>query len=269
MKKGIRGHDVLPQGIADISNKCHLAGIKYLQLVLERSKDGFAFGKFSFGYANEIKQELGKSVVAVLGSYINPSEPDDVMLSENLAKFKEKIQYASVIRPIVVGTETGTYIEGKTYTEEAYQRVLKSIKELTKEAEKYDVCIGIEGVHLFVIDSPVAMARLIEDVNSDNLKVIFDPCNLINAGNYKEQDKIICDMFDMLHDRISVVHAKDFTVSNGEIIKAMIGEGMLNYKLIFEKMKEYNLDIPIISEEVDLELAKKGFTILENIAKMV
>ena len=228
MKKGIRGHDVLPQGIGEISKKCQDAGIEYLQLVLERSKEDFTFGKFSPEYANEIKQELGASKVAVLGSYINPSEPSDDILAENLAKFKEKIRYASVLNPIVVGTETGRYIEGKTHTEEAYQRVLKSIKELTKEAEKHGVCVGVEGVHLFVIDSPKTIARLIEDVDSHNLKVIFDPCNLISIDNYKEQDKIICDMFDMFHDRLAVVHAKDFTIEDGKITKAMTGEGMLN-----------------------------------------
>ena len=117
--------------------------------------------------------------IAILGSYINPSDPNEETLRESIEKFKEKIRYATVLNPVAVGTETGSYIEGKTHTEEAYQHLLKTVKELVREAEKYGVNIGIEGVYQFVINSPEIMARLVTDVNSDNLKVIFDPCNLI------------------------------------------------------------------------------------------
>ena len=265
MKRGIRGHDVSAQGIKSISQKCTQMGIDYLQLVLERSKEDFAFGKFTEEYANEIKAEVGEKKIAVLGSYINPSEPDDAALGENLARFKEKIRYASVLKPIVVGTETGIYIPDKTHSEQAYQRVLASVKELTKEAEKYGVCVGIEGVHVFVIDSPKAMARLMNDINSDNAKVIFDPCNLIGIHNYMNQDEIINEMFDLLADKIVCLHAKDFTVENGEMKQVIPGEGMLNYKLIFQRMKEHNLDIPVISEEIDDEAACRGLANLEKI----
>jgi hydroxypyruvate isomerase len=42
-------------------------------------------------------------------------------------------------------------------------------------------------------------------------------------------------------------------------------EGMLNYQLIFEKMKEHNLDIPIICEEINEAEAGLAFDKLEEI----
>ena len=262
MKKGIRGHDVEAAGLKNIAQKCREQGIEYLQLVFEKSIDGFQYGQYTKEYAESIKTDLGDRKIAVLGSYINPSDPNEETLSESIAKFKEKIRYASILNPIVVGTETGIYIEGKTHTEEAYQHLLKTVKELVREAEKYGVCVGIEGVYLFVINTAEAMARLVKDVDSDNIKVIFDPCNLITMENYKNQDKIISDMFDMLQDKIAVIHMKDFIVEDGNRKRVSPGQGIFNYELLFKKMREYNLDIPIISEEISDSEAVEAF---ENI----
>ena len=184
MKKGIRGHDVSAKGIVGICKRCRELDIRYLQLVLEKSVDGFAFGSFTKEYADAIKEQLGDMEIAVLGSYINPSNPDDEALKIDIEKFKEKIRYASVLQPIVVGTETGRYKGGLTDSEEAYQRVLSTFKELLPYAEKNGVNIGIEGVHCFVINTPQKMKRLIDDLNSDCVKVIFDPVNLLNINNY-------------------------------------------------------------------------------------
>ena len=58
------------------------------------------------------------------------------------------------------------------------------MREIVKEAERYNVNIGIEGVHCFVINTPQKMKRLIDDLDSDNVKVIFDPVNYLNINNY-------------------------------------------------------------------------------------
>ncbi len=265
MKKGIRGHDIEAQGLENICASAEEHNIKYLQLILEKSIAGFKMGDFTEEYASSLKNQLNETKIAVLGSYINPSNPDDEELNSDIEKFKEKIKYASMLNPIVVGTETGIYKKGMTNSEEAYQRVLSTIRDLLIEAEKFGVNIGIEGVHCFVINTPQKMKRLIDDLNSDNVKVIFDPVNYLNIDNYKDQDKMINDMFSLLSDKICVLHAKDFIVENGELKPALPAEGILNYRLIFEKMKEYNLDIPIICEEINEDEASIAFDNLEKI----
>ncbi len=265
MKKGIRGHDVEISGLENISKRCKKQGISYLQLVLERSVDDFKIGDFSNEYATSIKEQLGDIKIAILGSYIDPSNPNDDELKLDIEKFKEKIRYASILNPIAVGTETGIYKDGLTDTEEAYQCVLTTLKELTKYAKEYGVCIAVEGVQCFVINTPQKMKRLINDLNSDNVKVIFDPVNYLNIHNYQKQDEIINDTFDLLNNKICVIHAKDFVVENGVLKAAKPTQGLLNYKLIFEKMKEYNLDIPIICEEITDSEAVCAFRKLEEI----
>jgi len=265
MKKGIRGHDVRAEGLSNIAKRCKEVGIEYIQLVLERSIKDFKTGMFSEEYAASLKEQIGDRKTAVLGSYINPSNPDKEGLFQDMEKFKEKIRYATVINPIVVGTETGIYKPNMTDTEEAYQYLLKNIKELAEYASQYNVNIGIEGVHCFVINTPEKMARLVNDLNCDNVKVIFDPVNYINSENYMKQDDIINKTFELMADKLAVIHAKDFTVKDGKLAGAIPGEGELNYSLIFKLMKEYNLDIPVICEEIDEVKAAAAFNTLEKI----
>ena len=266
IKRGIRGHDVRASGLEQICKRCGEVGIDYIQLVLEKSIEGFGYGQYSEEYAKKIKQQLGDRRVAILGSYINPSNPDDEALRYDIARFKEKIQYAKTLCPIAVGTETGTYIAGKTNTEEAYQRVLGTVRELVAEAERCGVNVGIEGVHLYVINTPKTMKRLNDEVNSENIKVIFDPMNYINDENYERQDEMICELFDLLHDKVIALHAKDFKIVDGHVrFTPPFKDGLLNYPLIFKKMAEYGLDIPIITEEIDESTAS---TVFEEIEKM-
>nr|MCR4692252.1 sugar phosphate isomerase/epimerase [Bacillota bacterium] len=170
MKKGIRGHDVSANGIREICKKCERSGIEYLQLVLEKSVENFSYGEFSEKYAKSLKKELGNMKLAILGSYINIANADDDVHFHDIARFKEKIKYASILNPIAVGTETGIYKdESMNDTEEAYERVLETFKAIIPEAEKYNVNIGIEGVKIFVINTPQKMKRLLDDIASNNI----------------------------------------------------------------------------------------------------
>ena len=269
MKKGIRCHDVSAKGLESIVKRCRELDIEYVQLVLDKSIENFEYGKFSKEYAENIKEKLGDMKIAVFGSYVNLSASKPEERKTELYKFKEKIEYASVLKPMVVGSETGFYgdvmSDDANNTEEAYNQLLKNLKELVEVAEKQNVNIGIEGVHCYVINTPRKMARLVSDLSSENVKVIFDPVNYININNYEKQDEMIEEMFALLSDKIVAFHAKDFVVEENKIRNVIPGEGILNYKLIFKKFKEYGVDIPIISEEISDIDAVKAF---KNLAEL-
>lgn len=192
MIKGIRAHDVERKGLEEIANRCKELDMSCIQLVLAKSIDGFSYGNFSENYALKIKSELDGMKVAVLGGYINPSTVNKIALKEQIDFFKEQIRYAKVLEAGMVGTETGFYgdclSESMNNTEEAYNYLLKNMRELLCEAEKYKVNIGIEGVYCFVINTPEKMYKLVKDLNSEYIKVIFDPVNYLNEKNYMNQE---------------------------------------------------------------------------------
>ncbi len=269
MKYGIRGHDVKAAGLANIATRMKEIGFEYIQLVLERSVSGFAVGSYSDEYAEEIKKSLGDIKIAVLGSYINPSALDENVRRSEIEKFKEKIRFAKVLNPIAVGTETGffgsAYSDEANNSEEAYSHLLETMTEIAAYSKEMGVNIAIEGVSIFVINSPEKMARIINDLKEYDVKVIFDPVNYINANNYLQQDEIINKSFELFADKIIAIHAKDFVYDDGKFSYPDPALGTLNYKLIFENMKKHNVDPPIIMEGIDEERSLASFERLKKI----
>ena len=269
MIKGIRGHDVRAEGVAAITKKMKEHGMDHIQLVLERSI-GFKPGNYSAELAEKVREELGDTTIAVLGSYINPSALDPAVREGEINKFKEKIDFAKTLKPLAVGTETGFYgpvqSDEANNSEEAYNHVLGTMRPIVEYAEKNGVNVAIEGVGIFVINSPKKMARIVADLASDNVKVIFDPVNYISLSNYKDQDDIINDTFELLSDKLVAIHAKDFSVDeNGKMTYPDPGLGMLNYPLIFANMKKYGVDVPILMEGINEERAEASFERLDKI----
>lgn len=274
MKKGIRGHDVRAEGVRAITEKMKERDLEYIQLVLERSVAGFKPGGFTERLANEVKEALGDTRIAILGSYINPSADSEEARAMEIEKFKEKIRFAEILKPLAVGTETGffgpTQSDEANNTEEAYQRVLNTLRPIVKYAEERGVNVAIEGVAIFVINSPRKMARLVSDLGSDNVKVIFDPVNYVRASSTSHIDSYINETFELLSDKLVAIHAKDFkTSAEGKLTYPDPGEGELSYKLIFENMKKHGVDIPIILEGIPDERAEACFDRLEKIYNSV
>ena len=61
----------------------------------------------------------------------------------------------------------------ETFTETAYQRLLKSMREIVSAAEKLGVTVGVEGVFDHTLYSPAMMKRFLEDIDSPNVCLLY------------------------------------------------------------------------------------------------
>lgn len=251
---GMRGHDFDTNTLDALVAKCKEYGVGGVQLVLMRSLADFKKGSFTPEYAKSIGDKLRENGVRVpiLGCYINPSDANEESLNENLDYFIENLHYAKYIGAEMVGLETCRFSDDDEInsSEQTYQYLLKNMKKLVSAAEELGVIVGIEGVHFHVINTPEKMKRLVDDLNSPNVRVIFDPVNYINKETYKYQDDIINTHFELMGDITKLLHLKDFKLADGEVVYEFPCDGMLNKKLLLEKLNKYNPDIAIILEEV-------------------
>ncbi|MGE7602957.1 sugar phosphate isomerase/epimerase family protein [Peribacillus sp. NPDC097675] len=262
---GVRAHDMEKRPLAELSRAIAAKGFTEIQLALRKSFDGMNIkpGSLSSDLARSIshsfqQQRIG---IAVLGCYINVIHPNLDERNKGLDFFKEHIHFAKEFGCKIVGTETGNVYANIKYTEEnfregPFQAVVNSVRDLVKEAEKSDVIVGIEPGVNHPIHSPKTMRRLIDAIRSPNLQVILDPVNLLTSETYKNQNIIIQEAFDLLGDHIVIIHAKDFTINDGELKIVPVGEGLLNYQKIFSLVKESKPAIPVLMEstkEKDME----------------
>lgn len=253
---GVRGHDISADGLSELSQKLKSYGITSVQLVLKKSCNGFREGMFSPAFANKIGKTFEENGVniAILGCYINPSCTNEEALKAEMNYFVESLKYARYMNAGVVGLETGfigdTCDKERNNTEEAYQHLFKNMSVLRDAAEKLGVTIAVEGVSFFVINSPERMHRLITELNSPNMAVIFDPLNLITMENYESQEELFEKMFSLLGEKIVAIHLKDFELTDGGIRQCPLGKGIMNIPLLLSIIRERKPNIPVILEEV-------------------
>lgn len=242
---GIRAHDLPASTPLELKEYARKLDIKYVQLALSKSFSNIQWTnhKFSIGLSEKIREQLGDLRISVLGSYINLLAEGE-NLEQEKAVFKQNMLFAKYLNAGVIGTETGM----SNHTEEDYKKVLSNLSELVADAEKLGVIIGIEGVFVHTINTPKMMKRLMNDIKSPNVMTIFDPVNYISIENYKDQDMIIKEAFELLSDKMAVIHIKDFDIKNGEMIGARVGKGIFNIRLLFDCIREYKPYIDVLIE---------------------
>lgn len=273
MNFGMRCHDICPKADMDtVFDAVKNNGIDQIQLALGKSISGYDFnyGHYSPGFGRLIGRKLKERDihVAVLGCYINPTNPDEKTRQAEVRKFIEHLKYAKAIGADMVGTETGRYsaafdVVPYTYTEGCYQLLLKSMREIVSAAQKLGVIVGVEAVHDHTLYCPEIMRRFLEDVDSPNVEVILDPVNLISAENH--QNQVIEDAFRLYGDRISVIHVKDFVMKDGEPKFAFVGTGLLHFETLMRKVKEHKPYIAMLLENSNPQRYHKDVEYLQGI----
>lgn len=258
MRIGIRAHDMEQLPLEQVIPKIHEKGFHCMHIALKKSIKDFQVTDATLtpGLAMYMKELCmdNKVDVAVLGCYLNLANPNKEALAKTYKTYEANIRFASLLGSGVVGTETGAVNEEYKYepanhTEEALDIFINNLRPVVEYAEKMGVIMAIEPVYKHIVCDIKRARKVLDEINSPNLRIIFDPVNVISPYNYQDQDEIINEAFDILRDEIAVVHAKDFIVEDGQIKSVRAGAGQLNYDLLMQKVKQYKPYIHVTLED--------------------
>ena len=85
------------------------------------------------------------------------------------------------------------------------------------------VILAIEPVYKHIVCNPKRARKVLDEIGSPNLQIIFDPVNLLDISNYKERESIIAEAIEVLGEDIAVIHIKDFIVKDGALVSGGCG----------------------------------------------
>ncbi len=233
LRLGIRFHDTAELPFEERVKAAEGQGFSCVHIALSKIKDiPSDISALTSGYANYLKGCFDKAglSVAVLGNYLNLCDPDPDRLSGILKKYEAHIRFASYLRAGVVGTETGA--PNSSYdcsdreavrSESAYVSFRENVKKVIGYAQHYGVTFAIEPVYKHIIYSPERARRLLDEVASENLRIIFDPVNLLDPDRLEERDEVLQKAMELLSEEIAVIHLKDFIPEKRE-------DGSINMK---------------------------------------
>ena len=258
MDIAFRTHDLGAKGLDAAVEKMHACGISAVQLVAYKFMDEikYAPGGLTEKEATRIGKTLKKNGIDVglIGAYFNPVHSDKEKVARCKAVFKEYLKYSHLLGCPVVGSETGSFNDDKwTYnplnrTEEALSTVIETFRELADYAKSVNAYVGMEGAAGHVCYDVKTLKRAIDAINADNIKVIFDIYNYLDASNYQNYLEIFDEGLKTFAGKILVFHIKDCVFEDGKLKQVAPGKGMFDFDKILSKIKAYDKDAILVLE---------------------
>ena len=259
MKLNIRAHDLGVKGEENIISKLDELGLSGVQLVAYKALPDVAYapGAMSVERAvavSECFKAAGKSI-PLIGAYFNPVHPDEQKIKNGIAVFRDYLRLAKTFGCDTVGSETGSYNGDKwTYhpknrTDEALDRVVSVFSELCDYAKDFGAYVGMEGAFGHVCYDVKMLERTVRSIGRDNIKIIFDLYNYLDASNVDRMYDILDEGIDTFGDSICVFHIKDCVISaNGSLKQCGVGKGIFDYSRILPRIKNVCPDAELVFE---------------------
>ncbi len=247
MQLGIRLHDIKKAPLDERLMIAHEQGFKCGHLALAKVIDEFPTdnGALTPGLAMHLKKLFAKNDIdiAVLGCYLNLTDPNEERMKKTYERYFANIRFNQVLGAGVMGTETGSVneeykFEERNHSDEALKLFIERVKPVIRCAENFGVIFAIEPVFKHIVYDPKRARKALDEIGSQNLRIIFDPVNLLDITNYERRDEILEEAIELLGDDIAMLHLKDFVVENGQLKSVACGTGEMKYDRIMKFVKE-------------------------------
>ena len=272
MKLGVRAHDLGCMEPFELAKKLKATGFETCQLALPKAINAVeSIYDVNDMVLTQVKEAFLENQVeiGVLGCYMEIGLSYEEARLEEVEKFKKGIIHAKALNAGIIGTETSncTALSDKE-REPAYQNLKNSVLRMVEFAEEQGVTIGVEPVAWHTLNSTQLTKRLLDEVGSKRLKLIFDPVNLIRTKDDIENQEAIFDEFlQTVGCDIAVLHVKDVVFEDGNLVWRNIGKGEIKYEKIFDWLKKNNNDVPILREEFKMQSAEIDITEMKRLMK--
>ncbi len=276
MNIGIRLHDTISGPLAERLAYVGKQGFSCAHLALSKTVEGFRMAdapeRLRDGdFAAMVREAFEKTgmACAVLGCYLNLADPAEESRLKTREIYFSHLRFAQRIGAAVTGTETkanpaSRFAKEAPESEEAFQFFLDCLRPVVRVAEEEGAILAVEPVWDHIISTPERAERMLDAVPSDHLRIILDAVNLISPRRTNDADEIIADAIRRLGEKISILHMKDYTLTDGGMPACACGTGEMRYERLLRFAKEKEL--PMTLENTVPENAEAARLYLESIA---
>ncbi len=277
---GIRLHDVNSQESRELqtlearAEKAKEEGFSCVHLALTKCLAGYNFDNAALteglsAYVRRVFEERSLDV-AVLGCYLNLAHPDPEKIREFQSRYYGHLRVAALAGIGMVGTETGApnaayKLDANTHTAEALHTLMKNLEPVVEQAEKWGVTLAIEPVWNHIVYNADRALQVLQGLGSPNLRIIFDPVNLLSAENIARRESVLGDAMEKLCDYIAMVHIKDYMLEGDRLVSVAAGTGEMDYSAVLRFLKERKPFIQATLENTCNENAVVSRKLIERI----
>lgn len=184
---------------------------------------------------NKIKQTIDKEglkVICIASPFFKCDLEDKEQYKEHINILRRCIEVARRLNANII---RGFTFWRKGELKDNWNRIVDNFKEPKKIVENEGIMLGIENEAACFIGAGRDLAKFIKEVNSDNIKAIWDPANEIFDSTGENPYP---DGYNHVKDLIVHFHLKDAVKkgSKNEPECVCVGEGEVNYKEQFKAL---------------------------------
>lgn len=195
--------------------------------------------------------------IAVISGTFNTLELSEEKKVENQQRFKKIVEAAAALAVPYVSISTGSLNQEdfwsphpENHTERAWSLLYDSLAWMLEIAEANQVTLLFEPEQANVVSTAEDALRLLKDLDTPYLKVLYDAANLVTPQDHKNIFGKIQKTLTALKDHIAIAHCKDAFVTEEKITFAPVGKGNLPLKEYLNELSK-NYDGPIIMHGLD------------------
>ena len=204
-------------------------GIEYFE---PRGIDGKNISDLTLDEANALKQKMDKYGIKVssIGSPIGKIFITDEF-EPHMQKLENTIKIAKILGTKYIRMFSFFIPEGEDASKYK-DEVISRLKKMTQLAKDNNVILLHENEKGIYGDIADRCLDVLSEVNSPNLKAVFDPANFVQCGEDTKK------AFELLGDYVIYMHIKD-ALWDGTVVPAGHGEGNVEYILTKLSQKDY------------------------------
>lgn len=204
--------------------------------------------------ADHIRKSASEHRIAIAGvsATFNMIHPDKVARRDGLHRLETVAGACRHLGTKLVTLCTGTRDPENMWrhhprndSPEAWHDLLVAMTKALTIADKHDVLLGVEPEVGNVVSSARHARRLLDELRSPRLKIVFDPANLFGPGDLSRMSEIMDEAFDLLGPDIAMAHAKELS-AEGHAGSLAVGEGILDWEYYLGLLQRGRFAGPLI-----------------------
>jgi len=211
---------------------------------------------------------LGITIDGLSGTF-NMIHPDPVVRQQGFNRLEVLASACDPLGLRMISLCTGTRTPDDMWkrhldnaSPEAWADLIESLTTAITTADRYDISLGIEPEFGNVINSAIRARRLLEELDSPRLGIIFDPANLIEGVAPDHVETTLDEAFTLLGDRIISAHAKDRDAS-GQVQPA--GMGIVPWNLFIQGLRQAGYRSSLVLHGLDESDVPNSVSFLRHI----
>jgi sugar phosphate isomerase/epimerase len=280
MQVGIFANTFHRSTVEDLLDAVHAHGIRYVEFNMSCLNLPAVPGTDTLPLVEHVDEavlqrvrsaaELRNIELVSLAGYFNMIHPERNKRRQGLEQLDVLMHAAQTLDIKLIALCTGTRDPEHMWRRhpandepDAYDDILASMTEAIDMAEKHDLTLGFEPEVNLVIDSSRKARRLLDDIGSPRLKIIFDGANVFKKGDLVRMDKVLTENIELLADDIVMAHAKDLD-EDGQAGHLAAGQGKLDYRLYMELLTRIGFTGAVLLHGLSEDEVDESLNVVRN-----